>query len=63
MLEKQGYFYENSSQNSFSETFKAQRLGKILKRLDFVRNPRETISYFEEEMINEANIISVIPVI
>ena len=59
MLEKREPFYdnyENSNQNSFnnfSDTLKAQRLIKKFKRLDFVRNPRDTLRYFEEEMLNE----------
>ena len=58
-LEKREPFYDNydySNQNSFinfSDTFKAQRLSKKFKRLDFVKNPRDTINYFEEEMFNE----------
>ena len=58
MLEKRESFYnnyENSNQNSFnnfSDTLKAQRLSKKFKRLDFVRNPRDTIRYFEEETLN-----------
>ena len=59
MLEKREPFYddyEKSNQNIlniFSDTFKAQRLSKKFKRLDFVRNPRDIISFFEEEMLNE----------
>ena len=59
MLEKREPFYddyEKSNQNNlniFSDTFKAQRLSKKFKRLDFVRNPRDIISFFEEEMLNE----------
>ena len=59
LLEKREPFYdnyENSNQNSFNnfrDTFKAQRLSKKFKRLDFVRNPRDTIRYFKEEIINE----------
>ena len=58
MLEKREPFYndyKNSNRNNFnnfSDTFKAQRLSKKFKRLDFVRNPRDIISFFEEEMFN-----------
>ena len=55
-LKKREPFYDNSIQNSFSnfsDTLKAQRLSKKFKRLDFVKNPRDTINYFEEEMFNE----------
>ena len=53
MLKKRESFYENyenSNQNilnNFIDTLKAQMLCKKFKRLDFVRNPRDTISYFE----------------
>ena len=58
-LEKREPFYDNydySNQNSFinfSDTFKAQRPSKKFKRLVFVKNPRDTINYFEMEIFNE----------
>ena len=49
--------YENSNQNSinnnFNDTFRAQRLSKKFKKLDVVKNPRDTINYFEEELYDE----------
>ena len=51
-LEKREPFYDNynsiqNSFNNFSDTFKAQRLTKKFKKLDFVKNARDTINYFE----------------
>ena len=47
--------YENQSyiNNNFNDTFRAQRLSKKFKRLDVVKNPRDTINYFEEELHGE----------
>ena len=52
--------YENSQNNinnNFNDTLRAQRLSKKFKRLNVVRNPRDTINYFEEELYDE-NVIS-----
>ena len=60
MLEKREPFYddyENSNQNyfnNFSDTLKAQRLSKKFKRLDVVKNHRDTINYFEGELHDES---------
>ena len=60
MLEKRDHFFENyennnrnSINNNFNDTFRAQRLSKKFKRLDVVKNPRDTINYFEEELYDE----------
>ena len=45
--------YRNSINNNFNDTFRAQRLSKKFKRLDVVKNPRDTINYFEEELYDE----------
>ena len=47
--------HSNNNQHCFNnqiDTFRAQRFSKKL-RLDIVRNPRDTINYFEEELYDE----------
>ena len=48
---------QNNTNNNFNDTLRAQRLSKKFKRLTVVRNPRDTINYFEEELYDE-NVIS-----
>ena len=45
--------YNQHCLNSQIDTFRAKRLSKKFKRLDIVRNPRNTINYFEEELYHE----------
>ena len=48
--------YERNGKNfnNFSDTFKAQKPSEKIKKLNFVRNPRDNICYFEEEMFTES---------
>ena len=39
--------------NNQNDTFRTHKLSKKFKNLDIVRNPRDTINYFEEELYNE----------